>query len=54
MYEAWVALLPGFTWISWGSFTLGLIESFGYGIYFGFVFAPLYNLFLVKVWKYAK
>jgi hypothetical protein len=54
MYEAWVALLPGFTWISWGSFTLGLVESFGYGIYFGLVFAPLYNLFLVRVWKYAK
>jgi hypothetical protein len=54
MYTAWVALLPGFTWISWGSFALGLIESFGYGIYFGLVFAPLYNFFLVKVWKQAR
>ena len=51
MYKAWVELLPGFVWITWGSFFLGLIETFIYGIYFGLVFAPLYNLFLVKVWK---
>ncbi len=51
MYQAWIKLLPGFVWISWGSFFLGLIETFAYGIYFGLVFAPLYNFFLVKVWK---
>lgn len=51
MYEAWMKLLPGFVWISWGSFFLGLIETFFYGIYFGLIFAPLYNFFLVKVWK---
>lgn len=51
MYKAWVELLPGFVWITWGSFFLGLIETFIYGIYFGLVFAPLYNFFLVKVWK---
>ncbi len=45
MYEAWLKLLPGFTWISWGSFVLGLIETFAYGIYFGLVFVPLYNFF---------
>lgn len=43
MYEAWLKLLPGFTWITWGSFSLGLIEAFLYGIYFGLVFVPLYN-----------
>ncbi|HET7159047.1 MAG TPA: DUF5676 family membrane protein [Burkholderiales bacterium] len=43
MYEAWMTLLPGFTWISWGSFFIGLVESFAYGIYFGLVFVPLYN-----------
>jgi len=53
MYRAWMALLPGYVWISWGSFFLGLIECFLYGIYFGLVFAPLYNFFLVKVWKEA-
>ncbi len=45
MYEAWLKLLPGFTWISWPSFFLGLLETFGYGIYFGLVFVPLYNFF---------
>lgn len=45
MYEAWLKLLPGFTWITWQSFLLGLFESFLYGIYFGLVFAPLYNFF---------
>ena len=51
MYESWIMLLPGFVWISWGSFFLGLVETFFYGIYFGLVFAPLYNFFLIKVWK---
>jgi len=45
MYEAWFKLLPGFTWLTWESFFLGLVESFLYGIYFGLVFAPLYNFF---------
>ncbi len=52
MYRAWVDLLPGFHWISWGSFLLGLVETVGYGIFFGLVFAPLYNFFLVKGWKH--
>ena len=46
MYEAWLKLLPGFTWLTWPSFLLGLIETFVYGIYFGLVFAPLYNFFM--------
>ena len=45
MYEAWLKLLPGFTWLTWPSFLLGLVETFLYGIYVGLVFAPLYNLF---------
>ena len=45
MYETWLKLLPGFTWLTWPSFFLGLIGSFLYGIYFGLVFAPLYNFF---------
>lgn len=45
MYEVWLKLLPGFHWITWQSFLLGLLEVFGYGIYVGLVFAPLYNLF---------
>lgn len=45
MYEVWLKLLPGFTWLTWQSFLLGLLESFLYGIYFGLVFVPLYNFF---------
>ncbi len=45
MYEVWLKLLPGFTWITWQSFILGLVETFLYGIYFGLVFTPLYNFF---------
>lgn len=51
MYRAWADLLPGFRWISWGSFVLGLFETIGYGLFFGLVFAPLYNFFLGKVWN---
>ncbi len=53
MYRAWVALLPGFAWISWGSFLLGLVETIAYGFFFGLVFAPAYNFFLVRLWKEA-
>jgi hypothetical protein len=36
--------LPGFRWLSVGSFALGLVESFLYGAYAGLIFAPIYNL----------
>ncbi len=49
MYESWIKLLPGFTWLTWQSFLLGLAESFFYGIYFGLVFAPVYNFFNMKL-----
>jgi len=45
MYESWQRLLPGFTWLSWPSFLLGLVESFAYGWYVALVFGPLYNFF---------
>jgi hypothetical protein len=35
----------GFTWISWSSFLLGLVESYGYGWYFTLIWVPLYNVF---------
>lgn len=46
MYLAWLKLLPGFTWISWRSFGLGLLESYGYGWYFALIWVPLYNFFV--------
>lgn len=45
MYQAWLRLLPGFTWLSWRSFLLGLAESYAYGWYFTLVWVPLYNVF---------
>lgn len=38
-------LLPGFEWLTFRSFLLGLVESILYGVYTAVVFAPLYNLF---------
>ncbi len=45
MYEMWLMLLPGFKWITWQSFLLGLVETFLYGLYIGAVYTPLYNFF---------
>lgn len=36
-------VLPGFTWISFGSFLIGLAESFLWGAYVGIVFPLIYN-----------
>jgi len=43
MNAAWSPFLPGFVWISWFSFALGLIETLAYGLYVGIVFVPIYN-----------
>ncbi|WP_077729665.1 DUF5676 family membrane protein [Methylocaldum sp. 14B] len=45
MYQIWLKLLPGFEWLSWKSFWLGLAESYGYGWYFALIWTPLYNVF---------
>ena len=38
-------LLPGFTWISLGSFVLGLAESLFYGVYVSVVLVAVHNFF---------
>ncbi len=48
MYQAWLPLLPGVTWISWSSTLLGLIESFAYGWYIAVIFVPAFNFFSGK------
>lgn len=48
MYETWIRLLPGVTWLSWPSFLLGLVESFGYGWFAALIFAPIYNYFAAR------
>ncbi|MFT6246885.1 MAG: hypothetical protein ACJAUY_000157 [Cognaticolwellia sp.] len=45
MYSVWLNLLPGFEWITWKSFFLGLFESYMYGWYFTLIWVPIYNFF---------
>ena len=44
MAPALQQLLSGFHWISWGSFFLGLVESYGYGWYATLIWVPIYNV----------
>ena len=48
MFRVWQELLPGFEWISWRSFLLGLIESYIYGWYVALIWVPLYNVFVLR------
>ena len=50
MYPNWQRFLPGFTWLTWPSFLLGLVETFAYGWYVALIFGPLFNLFS-RWWK---
>ena len=45
LHQPWLQFFPGFTWLSWPSFLLGLVESFAYGWYVALVFGPLFNFF---------
>jgi 2TM family of unknown function (DUF5676) len=36
-------VLPAFTWLSFGSFLLGLVESILWGVYAGLGFSFIYN-----------
>ncbi len=36
-------VLPGFRWLTWWGFLLGLVESFLYGVYAAIVYVPIYN-----------
>lgn len=38
-------VLPGFAWLSWRSFLVGLVESFPYGAFAGTVYVPIYDFF---------
>jgi hypothetical protein len=48
MHRPWLQFLPGFTWLTWPSFFLGLIESFAYGWYVALFFGPLFNFFAAR------
>ena len=47
-HPSWLleAILPGFKWLSFGSFVLGLIEAALYGAWAGALYSGLYNFFV--------
>ena len=45
MHRPFLQFLPGFTWLTWPSFFLGLIETVVYGWYIALVFGSLFNAF---------
>ena len=47
-HAALAIFLPGFELLTWPSFVIGLVESFGYGWYVALIFGPLYNFFVVR------
>lgn len=49
MYPNWQHLLPGFTWLTWWSFVLGLVETFAYGWYVALIFVPLFNVLAARL-----
>lgn len=49
-HAALTIFLPGFELLTWPSFLIGLIESFGYGWYVALIFGPLYNFFVMR-WR---
>ena len=55
MYQTWLRLLPGFTWLTWPSFFLGLVESFAYGWYVALVFGLLQFVSTFGIaWLYSR
>lgn len=45
MHKAWESLLPGFYWLTWSTFIIGLVETILYGVYVALLIVPLYNYF---------
>ena len=47
VHPSWLleAILPGFKWLTVGSFVLGLVESALYGGWAGVLYSALYNYF---------
>lgn len=45
MHEAWSPLLPGFHFISFQSYLIGLVEVYAYGWFIAALFVPLLNYF---------
>ena len=52
-HSALSIFLPGFTLLTWSSFILGLVESFGWGWYHRAVFAPIHNFFAAFIQAFS-
>jgi hypothetical protein len=55
-HPSWLleAVLPGFKWLSLGSFVLGLIETAIYGAWAGLLYSTLYNYFARRAARRAE
>jgi len=49
MHQLLFQIIPGFTWITWPSFFIGLFWTFVWGWYIALVFAPLFNFFTARI-----
>jgi hypothetical protein len=49
LHQPWLQFFPGFVWLTWPSFFLGLVESFAYGWYVALIFGPLFNFCAARV-----
>lgn len=47
LHPSWLleSILPGFRWLTFGSFLLGLVETTVYGAYAGVLYSVLHNAF---------
>jgi hypothetical protein len=48
MQHLYELILPGYTFISWGTYFLGLVEIFISGFLTAILFVPIYNFFAAK------
>ncbi len=48
MNQAWAVFFPGFVWLTWSGFIIGLVESFLYGWYAAIILVPIYNFFTAR------
>jgi uncharacterized protein DUF5676 len=48
LHKPWLQFYPGFEWLTWKGFFIGLAEAFAYGWAAALVFTPLYNLFSAR------
>lgn len=45
MHEVWGPLLPGFQWLTWSGFLMGLIGAYVYGWYIAVLWVPINEYF---------